>query len=705
MPIQVRAADGHVIQFPDGTPPSVIQRAMAQDHATRAGPILQGRSAERNGLGPAHGASLTVQQAIPGFPEVGAGLGAATGAIHNMINGKPADFGGEWTKVRNWQQGVQGQFQQDHPAASGLLRGAGYAAQIAPALVSGGATEVPAAVAALAARRGMGQVLKNVAPRVVKNALIGTAYSTVNAFSQPGTLQQRSANAASAVPMGAVIGGGLPEALGVLSKVPGAIANASKVRPTVLTPTTEYVVPAEDPAEAEDSVDEPAPPIAPPLLRLVRAVSPGGGVGPRANGAARPVAGPGSGSGPPTLSLVGGTDAPIGGSAKATVPASGATSAEVADPEANDPETTDHEGSALPRMAPSSANASEIIGGDAHGNAVDALLREGVPLTMGQQIGGLALHAEDAAANMPIVGNTIRVARLRAQEALNRVWANRSLSPIGKTLPADTDVGQDAATYVAGELSNARKIAIRLIQTPGVDGDYFSTSNNILARAQTELSKSMWDVLQRNISKTTEVINNSVWRQGDITNLFENLDAHSDIEPDGIDRSDLRLNAYFSEFRRAVSDQLGRNNPAYKEAIRGVDLGQADLDVWKSAATRSQPGSSGFSARDLKSNQLAWGTSPFGGPSNTINPAATKLVDQASLVMPSTTPDSAGLPKLVHSSAGIANAFAAADPAAGGIPMQTVNAMNPASSVSPVSIAFGRSAAALKGASQSGPPP
>ena len=541
----------------------------------------------------------------------------------------------------------------------------------------------------------MGQVLKNVAPRVVKNAVMGTAYSAANAFSQPGTLQQRTANVANAVPMGAVIGGGLPEALGVLSKVPGAIANASKVRPTVLTPITEYVAPAEHAAEAEDSADAPASPIAPPLLRLVRAVSPGGGIGPRANGAARPVAGPGSGSGPPKLSLVGGTDAPIDGSAKATVPVSGATSTEVAD-------TKD---SPLPRVAPSSANASEIIGGDAHGNAVDALLRAGIPLTMGQQIGGLALHAEDAAANMPIVGNTIRVARLRAQEALNRVWANRSLSAIGKTLPADMDVGQDAATYVAGELGNARKIAIRFIQTPGVDGNYFSTANNILARAQTDLSKSMWDVLQKNISKSTDVINNDVWRQGDITALFDNLDAHSDIEPDGVDRSDLRLNAYFSEFRKAVSDQLGRNNPAYKEAIEAVDRGQAEFDVWKSAATRAQPGSSGFSARDLKSNQLAWGTSPFGGSSTTVNPAATKLVDQASLVMPSTTPDSAGLPKLVHSSAGIANAFAAADPAAGGIPMQAANAMNPGSSVSPASIAIGRYGAAANGASQPSPPP
>ena len=697
MTIQVRAADGHVIQFPDGTPPIVIQRAMAQDHATRAGPNLQGRNAERSGLGPMHGGSLTMQQAIPGFPEIGAGMAAATGAFQNVLNGKPADFGGEWTKMRNWQQGVQGQFQQDHPAASGLLRGVGYAAQTAPAFMSGGATEVPAAVAAMAARRGMGQVLKNVAPRVVKNAVIGTAYSTANALSQPGTLQQRFANVANAIPMGAVIGGGLPEALGVLSKVPGAIASTSKVRPTVLTPATEYVAPVEDLAEAEDPVDEPPP----PLLRLVKAVSPGEGVGPRANGAARPVAGPGSGSGPPKLSLVGGTDAPIGGAAKATVPVSGATSVEVADPE-----TTDNEGSALPRTAPSSANASEIIGGDAHGNAVDALLRVGVPLTMGQQIGGLALHAEDAAANMPIVGNSIRVARLRAQEALNRVWANRSLSAIGKTLPANTDVGQDAAAYVAGELSNARKIAIRLIQTPGVDPDYFTTSNNILARAQSDLSQSMWDVLQRNISKTTDAMKNDVWRQGDITNLFDNLDARSDVDPDGVDRSDLRLNAYFSQFRRAVSDQMARNNPAYKAAIEGVNRGQADFDVWKSAATRAQPGSSGFSPKDLKSNQLAWGTSPFGGPSTTVDPAATKLVDQASLVMPSTTPNSAGLPKLVHSSARIANAFAAADPAAGGIPMQVGNAMNPSGGIPPGSAALvGRYAAALTGSSQPGPPP
>lgn len=692
MPIQVRAADGRVIQFPDGTPPNVIQRTMAQDHAARAGPLLQGRIAERNGLGPVNGASLTVQGAIPGFPEIGAGMGAVSGAIQNMAKGKPADFGGEWTKVRNWQQGVQGQFQQDHPAASGLLRGAGYAAQIAPGLLSGGATEVPEAIAALASRRGMGQMLKNVAPRVVKNAVAGAGYSAVNAFSQPGTLQQRTSSAANAAPMGAVIGAALPEALGVLSKAPGAIVNSMKAPLPVLTPVTKDL--ATTVGDAAEEVPDEAP--APPLLRLVRSVAPKGGVGPRANGVARPVAGPGSGTGPPKLSVVGGTEAPIGEAGATTVPV----------PKVTDAGASDHEDSPLPRTAPSSANASGIVGDDAHSSAVDALLREGIPLTMGQQIGGLALHAEDAASNMPIVGNAIRVARLRAQEALNRVWANRALSPIGKSLPAETAVGQDAANYVTGQLSNARKLAIRLVQTPGVDGNYFTTSNNILGRAQRDLSKAMWDILQKNISKSTEVLNNDVWRQGDLTNLFDNLDARSEVEPDGVDRSDLRLNAYFSEFRQAVSDQLGRNNPAYKEAIEAVDKGQASLDVWKNTASRSAPGSSGFSARDLKSNQLTWGASPFGDSSFTVDPAATKLIDQASLVMPSTTPASGGLPNLVHNSAGVANAFAAADPAAGGIPAQTANAMNPSGDVSPATVAtIGQLGAAMKGASQPAPPP
>lgn len=92
---------------------------------------------------------------------------------------------------------------------------------------------------------------------------------------------------------------------------------------------------------------------------------------------------------------------------------------------------------------------------------VQRLIDAGVPLTPGQIVGqgGVSGRAvkrlEDSVSNLPLIGTSIRSARARGNDALNRAAVNRALAPIGETLPADVEIGHAAVAHAGDRLSAA----------------------------------------------------------------------------------------------------------------------------------------------------------------------------------------------------------------------------------------------------------
>jgi len=188
------------------------RRGIVDDHYAAA------RSNEKHdGWGVAGGAVNTFTGAIPFLNEGGAALGAGEAALGNMFHGKPANFGGEFNNQRAAQQGSIDQFKADHPIAASTAQGLGYGAQMATALATGGASEVPAATTAL--RTGLVAGAKRLGARTARNAITGATIGAMNGAAQPGTLQQRVASAAGAVPSGAVIGAALPAGAKAITSV------------------------------------------------------------------------------------------------------------------------------------------------------------------------------------------------------------------------------------------------------------------------------------------------------------------------------------------------------------------------------------------------------------------------------------------------------------------------------------------------------
>ena len=175
---------------------------------------------------PLTGYGMTAARAIPGLTELGAGYSAALRSAADLAAGRRVQFGARWNQARGEQQGVVDRFQSQHPLASANATGLGAiapavmslplaASGAAPSLIASGTRTVPALV-----RGAIGGG--------ARNALTGAAVAGTYGLSRPGTLNQRAAAAAGAIPGGAVAGAVVPAALEGLGGL--ALARAARSR-------------------------------------------------------------------------------------------------------------------------------------------------------------------------------------------------------------------------------------------------------------------------------------------------------------------------------------------------------------------------------------------------------------------------------------------------------------------------------------------
>lgn len=103
--------------------------------------------------------------------------------------------------------------------------------------------------------------------------------------------------------------------------------------------------------------------------------------------------------------------------------------------------------------------------------SVRNLGKEGVPLTPGQQLGGLWKRIEDAATSLPVTGDLVRNAQMRATVGFNAAVANRALSPIGAKLPPGLE-GRAAVAYVDDALGRVYDSALSRMGTVRADATF-----------------------------------------------------------------------------------------------------------------------------------------------------------------------------------------------------------------------------------------
>jgi hypothetical protein len=268
------------------------------------------------------------------------------------------------------------------------------------------------------------------------------------------------------------------------------------------------------------------------------------------------------------------------------------------------------------------------------------LSREGVQLTPGQMAGGAVQRVEDAATSIPVIGDSIREARIRGMESFNRAAINRTLAPVGQTLPGDARMGRNAIGAAQGQISDA----------------YDNALVGVTATPDRQFSQDVQTALfSRNLPRDAaeevdSVIQNSLVRAGSGPidgNTWKAVDAELRAAADAADAASQNTPSMrfardtLRDIRRAWQGMLERSAPQARAGVRAADEATANLvrvrEASQGAGTAARGGV--FSPADLNRAVRA-GDSTAGNRAYASGEALMQdLTDPAARVLPSTVPD------------------------------------------------------------------
>lgn len=214
------------------------------------------------------------------------------------------------------------------------------------------------------------------------------------------------------------------------------------------------------------------------------------------------------------------------------------------------------------------------------------LVSEGVRPTIGQSLGSTAKRTEEALTSVPIAGDMIKGAQVRAMEDFNKAAINRTISPIGESVPKNIPAGYRAVDYAHSKLSNYYDDLL-----PKLKGSLDSDLSQSITSVVTDYSKSLpaaqakqlGNIIEENVLKKFDA-------QGNITGP-ELKDALSRVGKlvrrfGKSENPDHQLmSEALSEVRQSVNGMLQKANPQYANDLKNVDLGYANLIRVEKAAS------------------------------------------------------------------------------------------------------------------------
>lgn len=272
---------------------------------------------------------------------------------------------------------------------------------------------------------------------------------------------------------------------------------------------------------------------------------------------------------------------------------------------------------------------------------VRALLGEGLPLTIGQTLGGGVKALEDKLTSIPLLGGIVRTAQGRATQALNRTAINRALAPIGQTLPGSIPVGRAAIDHVATKLGDAYdKVLPQLNLT--ADHQFIGDVRQAISDAKQTLPDPQYE-------RFKTIVQNQILGKADQANAYngETLQGiHSELgrisgglgSDPSFDQRELgdAVNSIHTAFRDAIS----RQNPNHAPQLKAIDQGYANFARLRKAAGGIGAKDGVFSAPQLSSAVRAEDKSVAKGAYARGNALMQDLSDPATAVLPSSVPDS-----------------------------------------------------------------
>ena len=267
---------------------------------------------------------------------------------------------------------------------------------------------------------------------------------------------------------------------------------------------------------------------------------------------------------------------------------------------------------------------------------VQTLLKGGVPLTVGQILGGTARTIEDSATSIPVVGDFVKARQRDALAGLNSAVINRSLAPIGETLPPGK-TGHEAIQYAQGKLGDAYNTLLPKLSATA-DPQLQSDMQGIVQGAAKNYGlnqsgqQQLYDILHGQIVQKSD----QGHFDGDtLKDIQSNLSFQAQRFTKSQNPDQKNLGDALFDAKSAFNDFIARQNPNEASKLQAINQGWANFARAQGAAAASKTGI--FSPSELARAVKAGGTKG-------TNAAGTSLMQDLSsagqAVLPSTVPDS-----------------------------------------------------------------
>jgi hypothetical protein len=298
-------------------------------------------------------------------------------------------------------------------------------------------------------------------------------------------------------------------------------------------------------------------------------------------------------------------------------------------------------GAALGALVPALASkGARAVAPNLSDNA-KLLLKEGVMLTPGQMAGGTVKRMEDAATSIPVLGDAIKAAQRRGIESFNTATINRSLAPIGETLPKGLK-GHSAIEYAYGKLGDAYDNLLPKMKGSLDTG--LKQDIDAIRQLGMEVPEPQRGQLQRIIDREVlkrfppggngetsgEAIKGMESELGRLGKTFKNSDNY-----------DTRtLGGAVEEMQNALRRMVERNNPKYAEELAKINEGYANFKKAQNAASSATAQEGTFTPAQLHRAVRAGDTSKDKARFAEGNALMQDLSRAGKDVLPSAVPDS-----------------------------------------------------------------
>ena len=217
---------------------------------------------------------------------------------------------------------------------------------------------------------------------------------------------------------------------------------------------------------------------------------------------------------------------------------------------------------------------------------VQTLRNNGVSMTPGQSMGGVAKSAEDLAQRAPILGPAIRAARGRNVETLNRAVGNRALDAIGEGVPANVNVGGDMVSHVQQRLGSEFDRAYAMVPDFNPNDPELVQGLTRIGQRKADLPTQMQEQFDNIVAQRVQRLNGQTTGQN-VGAVRSELNQIASGYLKSQDPAQQQLGGMLAELGDELDGAISRANPEAGQILSRARDGYADYIRLERASTNA----------------------------------------------------------------------------------------------------------------------